>query len=185
VSEADYDRQRVFIALWPDEATRRRLDGLADELPGRRVPATHLHLTLAFPGTVSAERVDCLAAGLEHLETRPFQLTLDRLGHFGAARVTWVGPGRTPDRLQRLAERARTLCEECGIALDSRPFVPHVTLRRGTEGPPGNASSIEPIDWRVTSVALVESGNDGHPGRYRVLARTDQEGVRDTARPGN
>ena len=184
MNDASVQTRRVFIALWPDEATRRQLVQTADALdgPGRRVPPAHLHLTLAFPGAVAAERVDCLTAGLERLHTRPFRLILDQLGYFAAARVTWVGPSRPPDRLQGLAERAKALCEDCGIELDSRPFVPHVTLRRGSQNLPDDAVSVEPIDWRVTTVALVESGNNGHPGAYRVLARTGPENAPDPIR---
>jgi 2'-5' RNA ligase len=173
VTEAAGEKRRVFIALWPDERTRARLADLADSLPGpgRRVPPAHLHLTLAFPGTVPAERAECLVRNLNRLTIEPFSLSLDRLGHFEAAGVTWAGPSTVPGRLAQLADRARDLCEDCGIELDGRPFVPHVTLRRGTSGPPEDMETIEPIDWQVGTVALVELEAPGHPGAYRLLAR--------------
>ncbi|MFO7581790.1 RNA 2',3'-cyclic phosphodiesterase [Guyparkeria sp.] len=172
------EARRVFLALWPDDATRGRLARLAARLPGpgRPVPEAHLHLTLAFPGTVPAERVDCLAAGLGRLEASPIRLVLHRLGHFASARVTWLGPERTPDRLRMLAERARALCADCRIELEPLPFVPHVTLLRGTEALPEDLPPIEPIEWRTGTVALVESGHNGRRGAYRVLARVGPGG---------
>ena len=50
-------RQRLFFALWPDDAVRARLDQAGEELLGKRVkrvPAANLHLTLAFAGAVTA-----------------------------------------------------------------------------------------------------------------------------------
>lgn len=166
------NRRRVFIALWPDEATREMLDEEAKRLggPGRPIPKAHLHLTLAFAGTIPATQVDCIAREIGMLEQEAFPLTLDRLGHFERARVSWIGPSETPAALDTLAARARDLARACGATPEDHPFLPHVTLRRFAR-PPESDRPEHPIHWNAAEVALIESGQDGNPGPYQVLAR--------------
>ena len=165
------EKRRVFLALWPDDATRAALHHIARGLDvgGRPVPRAHLHLTLAFPGTIEARQADCLAERLASLPADSIPILLDRLGHFAGARVAWLGPSRVPPALARLAAEARGLCLACGVETDDRPFVPHVTLRRFARAP-GGATIEPPIHWFAETVVLIESGHDGHPGPYRLLA---------------
>ena len=165
-------QQRVFLALWPDEAIRGALHHLARglDLGGRPVPRAHLHLTLAFPGTIEAEQADCLAERLASLHFDPIPILLDRLGHFEHARVAWAGPSACPAALAQLAGRARGLCLACGVEADDRPFEAHVTLRRHARAP-RQAVLDAPIHWFADTVALIESGKNGRPGPYRLLAR--------------
>ncbi|WP_018872713.1 RNA 2',3'-cyclic phosphodiesterase [Thioalkalivibrio sp. ALJ16] len=166
--------RRVFLALWPDGATRAALARVGASLdgPGRAVPRAHLHLTLAFAGRVAGAQAACLSAGIRQLATNPIELTLDRLGHFAGPRITWIGPSTAPPALSALAERARDLCRDCGIDLGpARPFRPHVSLRRHAD-PPARERVEPPVCWRADTVVLVESGRDGHPGAYRLLAQT-------------
>ena len=165
----------MFLALWPDTAVRAALDRLARSLRGRgrRVPREHLHLTLAFAGTIPASQADCLAACMPRLTCAPMLLSLDRLGHFRGPRVTWAGPSAPPAALAGLAERAHALCTACGIDLEPPgTFQPHVTLRRFA-APPTTDRIEPPVTWRAATLVLIESGNNGHPGPYRILARTD------------
>ena len=164
-------KRRVFLALWPDEAIRGELHHLAHGLDvgGRPVPRAHLHLTLAFPGTIEAERADCLAARLDELSFDPIPVLLDRVGHFERARVAWAGPSRCPAALDRLAARARGLCLACGVQTEARPFAPHVSLRRHARAPDTPALGA-PIHWFADRIVLIESGSQGNPGPYRLLA---------------
>ncbi|WP_322522237.1 RNA 2',3'-cyclic phosphodiesterase [Guyparkeria halophila] len=169
-------QKRVFLALWPDESTRGALHHLARGLDvgGRPVPRAHLHLTLAFPGSIEAARADCLAARLPSLHFEPIPILLDRAGQFHGPRVAWAGPSRSPEALDQLAARARGLCLACGVESDDRPFEPHVSLRRHAR-PPACQELVEPIHWFADTLALIESGNNGHPGPYRLLARWPAE----------
>ncbi|MDG4868138.1 RNA 2',3'-cyclic phosphodiesterase [Guyparkeria sp. 1SP6A2] len=168
------EQRRVFIALWPDEHARAQLDRIARQLagPGRPVPRAHLHLTLAFAGNVAVDRADCLAQKLGRLRLPTIAILLDRFGHFEGPGVTWIGPSRPIESLDRLAADARALCAGCGIEPDAQPFAPHVSLRRFAE-PPSALGPASPVHWFATRVVLIESGRRGHPGPYRVLARTD------------
>ncbi|WP_018864216.1 MULTISPECIES: RNA 2',3'-cyclic phosphodiesterase [Thioalkalivibrio] len=167
------DPRRVFLALWPDEATRGMLDEEAQRLggPGRAVPKAHLHLTLAFAGTIPATQADCIGQGITTLKGEAFTLVLDQLGFFKGARVSWIGPSETPSALSELAVRARRLAEACGAAPEGPPFRPHITLRRFARAP-GREHPERPIHWDADEVALIESGQGGNPGPYKVIART-------------
>lgn len=167
----DTDLQRVFFALWPDDPLRERLatiarGGWAD---GRPVPDGHLHLTLAFAGTVAAAVVAELQRRADRLDAPPVRLTLDQLGYFPRPRVTWIGPSIIPDGLGTLADAVAGICRSAGVDLESRPFRPHLTLRRFvTRFEP---VAVEPLDWFADAFLLVESGRGGNPGEYRVLRR--------------
>ncbi|AGA33891.1 2'-5' RNA ligase [Thioalkalivibrio nitratireducens DSM 14787] len=167
----EIDRRRVFFALWPDDALRDRLARLSRELRanGRLVPVAHLHLTLAFAGVVPAPVVTRIATDANRLARPAIRLTLDRLGHFRRPRIAWVGPSDAPAELDALAQSLSGICRDAGVAMDDRPFRPHVTLRRFVtrmaSGP------IEPIAWVAPEMVLIESGRGGHPGPYRVLQR--------------
>lgn len=171
---ADHDGEyrRVFLALWPDEAIREALFRLAGRLDvgGRSVPREHLHLTLAFPGTIEANRVDCLLDRLAGFSFAAIPLQLDQLGHFSAAKVTWLGPANPPQALGELADRVTELCRVCGIETEGRPFRPHITLRRCSR-PAAQTVLDPPLHWRAEMLVLVESGRGGHPGPYRLLAQ--------------
>lgn len=169
--EAAETQHRVFLALWPDEATRKQLCHWSKALvgSGRPVPCAHLHLTLTFAGVVSADQVQCLQDRMAQLRFAPFTLRLDQLGHFARAKVWWLGSSEDSVPTANLAQQASSLCQACGIELSDRPFRPHVTLRRfvQTELPD---TPVAPVYWSVDRVVLIESGSDGRPGPYRVLA---------------
>lgn len=161
--------QRVFFALWPDDTLRARLAGLARAIPadGRLVPSDHLHLTLAFPGSVASERVTALIASVSVMDGPPIPLRLDRLGYFERPRIAWIGPSDPPARLGELANSLESICGECGIPMPDRPFRPHVSLRRSVNR--FRSISFEPLDWCASRVVLIESGQGGNPGSYRLL----------------
>ncbi len=166
----DTPQQRVFLALWPDDVLRGRLSWLARQLEGdgRPVPAEHLHLTLAFPGTVPAGVVSGLIARMRSVEVPAIRLRLDALGYFERPRIAWVGPSEVPETLVELAGALNGICAEAGVRMEQRPFRPHVSLRRGvTRFQPAR---VPPLDWMTDRIVLVESGKGGHPGPYRILA---------------
>lgn len=163
--------QRVFFALWPDPGLRASLSVLARTMPanGRPVPAEHLHLTLAFPGTVGAGRVAEMAERANGLPLPEIRLTLEQLGWFRRPRVAWIGPTHAVPELEALAAGLSGSCRASGVKMEDRPFRPHVTLRRFVTR--FESIAVEPLDWRPREMVLIESGQGGNPGPYRVLQR--------------
>lgn len=161
--------QRVFFALWPDDDLRSRLAAVARGMAadGRLVPAEHLHLTLAFPGTVSTDVAAALIHRAAVIEGPPIHLRLDHFGYFPGPRVAWLGPSEPPLELEALAAWLQGICHDCGLRREDRPFRPHVTLRRYVSR--SESVPVEPLDWFADRLVMIESGQGGHPGPYRVL----------------
>jgi 2'-5' RNA ligase len=171
------ERHRLFFALWPDATVRRQIadatTGLAKEQDGRgrHLRADRYHLTLQFLGDFAAvpeSLVDAAIVAAGDVRVDAFELTLDRAGSFGGARVGWIGPARVPSGLQ-------ALWDELALALDrhdvphpstaGQAWTPHVTVLRSMRRP--IALAIAPLTWTVRGFVLIRS-QPGHAG-YVVL----------------
>lgn len=146
---------------------RCRLAAQRDALrlpPGARaVSDANLHATLHFIGAIEPERIPTLWGALSELKSRTVRLSATTLATWNGATV--VLQLRGDDALAALHAQTGAALRTCGVALDARPFAPHVTLARG-------ASNVElpsmpdELDWQATGFALVQSTG----GRYQVLA---------------
>ena len=170
-----HDRTRLFTAVWPEPAVRARLAGDSDRwqwpAAARPVVAAKLHLTLHFIGTFPRDRVEALAERLMAIAPEPMALA-------ASGREVWRGGiavllFAADTALERLHAAIGVVVAGFGVALDPRPFAPHVTLARGARGamPPVRPPAL---DWHPRGFALVESAG----GDYRVL-RTFGEGESD------
>lgn len=81
------DDNRLFLAF-PAEQLAPALEALQHRLalPGRRIPAHQLHLTLHFLGQCSPEQQSSLLTQLDRLPLPGIELELDRLGCFPLGR---------------------------------------------------------------------------------------------------
>lgn len=167
------ETQRLFFALWPDDATRDALNRTSKWLHqhwgGRRMRADTLHLTLAFLGNVAAEVRDALLPHMDAIHAEGFSLRLDHAGHWSHNRVGWLGCNTPPTQLRALADRLRVALRAAGVSFDANPFVPHVTLLRNTAG--GVAPDFEPVDWHAKDFALIASETGEAGAHYTVLRR--------------
>jgi 2'-5' RNA ligase len=168
--------QRVFVALWPTPASRLRLAEVAAHAAqhverARPVESANLHLTLAFVGSLRADRLEALAVQLEQCGTGAFDWTLDHLGHFARAHVIWAGGPSNP-ALLALAREVRELLDRSQVNYDRKPFVPHVTLLRDVAGTLMRRIPLTPpIVWSCGRPTLVRSVSTGAGVSYiRVRA---------------
>lgn len=171
------ERHRLFFALWPDAAVRRQIADATTRLAreqdarGRKIRDDRYHLTLQFLGDFDAvpeSLVDAAIVAAGDVRGDAFELTLDRAGSFGGARVGWLGPALVPSGLQML-------WDDLGLALDRHDvphpshagsaWTPHVTVLRGMRSP--LALAIAPLRWKVRRFVLIRS-HPGSPG-YAVL----------------
>ena len=166
--EAAAPAPRLFCALPLPESLRRELFAASGAIAGllpasafRRVPPDNLHVTLRFFGPESGpvERGRVAALLRERLETcRPGPLTLkaaevSAFGSLRRARIVWVGlteqgiPEGEPGRLLPLQREVEAVAGDLGLAPETRPFVPHVTLgrlRAPTRLLAGDLSAVRP-----------------------------------------
>jgi len=171
------ERLRLFLALWPDAGVRRALQAAARPAVaasgGRPVPAANYHLTLAFLGLQPPSELDAIADAAARQEPPGGTLRLTRIGRFPGARVLWAGPERTPPGLARAARGLRAALESNGVRFAPGPFRAHVTLARRIARAP-DATAIEPVRWRYSGIALVQS--EGGRAPYRVLRKWPESG---------
>lgn len=167
--------QRLFFALWPDDAIRSALAAASQNLPiktGRHVPPDNLHITLVFLGSVSAVTRARIEQAAEPISIPAFDLVLDKPGWWPRPQVVWLGTSTIPEPLQELVTGLSKAIRPCGLKLDDRPHRPHVTLRRKVNGLP-KLGVIDPITWNVRSFSLVQSQSAPSGVIYKVLRSWD------------
>ena len=165
---------RLFFAAMPDPAARERLCALADATAraagGRASAPDTLHLTIVFVGTVD----DALAAAVrdagDAMRWERYALTLDTLGSFARAGIAWAAPQRVPEALERQNRDLVAALAARGVATETRPYRPHVTLARRCAAPV-SAPIDPPIAWPVDGVVLMSSRLLSEGPRYRPIAR--------------
>lgn len=170
---------RHFFAVWPDDAAARALHGAAraaqQSCGGRLMRRDTLHLTLAFLGDIADERVAAAWRAAEDVVAEPFDLALDRLGYWKHNRILWAG-GVSP-RLTLLADALGDRLRAAGFALETRPFVAHMTLLRDARCP-ATPELAAPVNWPVTEFALVESRLSPQGAAYEIIGRRAMMGAR-------
>lgn len=158
---------RLFFALPLPGALRQRLaswrSGLA--LTGRAVAPDDLHLTLVFLGNQPSSNLALLTGIAAGLRGRPFTLCLDQLRcRRGGLLLT---PRQVPDELLALQQGLLLALSQAGVATDTRPYHPHLTLARHSRLP--EKSEARAFTWRVTRFALLVSRQQTTGHDYQVL----------------
>ena len=192
---------RLFIALDLDDASRsaigeeqKRLQGVLRDSRSsiKWVRPDHMHLTMVFLGEVDEGRaapiVDDLRLGLGHT---PFDMVFRDIGVFpprGAPNVLWLGVGSGAESAIALQ---RTLSERVashGLALETRPFHPHLTLARWRESRSADRQAVMTAAHRAVTTLHVDHAtlyqsrlSPGGP-TYTVLARANLASTRAAAR---
>lgn len=163
---------RLFFALWPDEAVRRRLSLLAEAghraCSGRRTRPENIHLTLVFLGEVEDRRIAELQAVAAGVRAPAFELSIDTFAYWRHNRVAWAGPSETPQPLAQLVAQLEEGLTAAGFGFDRRPFVPHITLIRKAlcrETP----SLPCPVRWAVEGFVLARSVRIEDGASYQII----------------
>ncbi len=168
-------RRRLFLALWPDEITRRKLADIQRKLAdnerlktARPVSVENLHITAHFLGAVTEEvhtRLDSLLYGVK---AQPCTLVIDRWGYFPRTKVLWLGAKAVPGALNDMVRQTQTCIQQCVDGYEQKRFVPHITLFRKARHPM-EVDDFQPIEWNIDRFALVESVTHQQGPEYRVL----------------
>ena len=159
---------RLFVSLRPPPAATGHL---ARALAGLRTTRVEQwHLTLAFLGEVPD--AEPLRRGLAAAATTsaPLVLRLRGGGTFRGAGVLYAGVAGDLDGLHALAADVRAACRHAGLALDARPFRPHLTVARRLPPDPGVLAAYEGPSWTASELELVLS-RSGRQVEHEVLDR--------------
>jgi len=161
--------RRLFLALWPDDNVRGQLLIHAHQWrwPSgcvRYAPADW-HVTLHFLGDVAMDQVNAIETSAA-VPFEPFELVLDQpeLWRHGLA---VLGAAEVPMCLAALYAQLGQALRRLDLAVEARPYRPHLTLaRHAADASPPSVSA--PVRWQVLGFALVVSTGDVAQ-RYRVL----------------
>jgi len=137
-------------------------------------------MTLLFLGNLTQTQCDnlILATTADRLgeQLTPFNVTLCRSGLFPSAKVAWLGPATAPAPLTQLEQQLRALVSELGLAVEPRPYRPHITLLRKASSPVNQdlatafAPPPAPLTLPVNEFSLYESRSTSDGVRYLPLA---------------
>jgi 2'-5' RNA ligase len=175
-------RRRLFVAAALPESARTHLAAAVDRLRREHEPSelqpslvrwtdpASWHLTLVFCGSVAPERAAVLVDGLGPNVARHsgLQIGLASGGRFGH-RVLWTGVDGDRTALVRIAGSVAEVARAAGVALEDRPYRPHLTIARGRPGADlaPLAIGLEPYagpTWKVEHLLLMESRLSAGPG---------------------
>jgi len=136
---------------------------------GRAVPPANFHVTLAFLGSVAAERIAALVAVAAAIRAadpgHSLRLVFDRIEYWKKAELLCV-VARAEPHIAAFADRLREQLASACFAPDLKPFRAHVTLARKVPPPSASSSSrtwlyshleMAPLEWTFTRFALFES----------------------------
>jgi 2'-5' RNA ligase len=141
--------------------------------------ATNVHLTIHFLGDLDEDLEAAVNNGLPAaLDLAPFDITLERLGTFPnrrAPRVVWVDVNRGRHELTAIHRELGIRLRAAGVALESRPFTPHLTLARVRDGQERRARRVADrlsevrvpvVSWHVAGITRFHSDLSGAAPRY-------------------
>lgn len=153
---------RLFVAAdLPDDvrekiaAEQRRIAAMLGgkkREPSRRVGIPrwvnldHAHLTLVFLGEVDDARGTAVMESIgRDVDLETFEIAFESVGVFpprGAPRVLWIGIGAGAAPLAALQRELAQRIAALGIALEDRPFHPHLTLARWRDSRPADRARV-------------------------------------------
>lgn len=170
---------RLFFALWPDDAVRTACAQAARGINLREQPGGYLfspdkyHVTLLFLGDfVPADKQAAALRAAESLRSAPFDLRLDYAGSFrhNSKIPYWLGAREVPEALPVLHRTLRDTMKAAGVVPERMSFTPHLTILRDAQRPLPD-TRIQPIDWPVREFVLIRSRLDRRPADYELLGR--------------
>jgi 2'-5' RNA ligase len=171
--------RRLFFGFWPDEtrrvefahATRKAVRACG----GRPVPAENLHATVLFLGSVLESRIPELAsmAAGAAAQARTLDLVFDQIEFWEKPRVlvATTSPASAAghavaEALNRMLQREAT---RAGLHADIKSFHAHVTLARKVGRVTHELGMQQPVTWRLSELALIDSRTDPAGPVYTVL----------------
>lgn len=183
---------RLFVALNPPDDVLAHLAAALDDVVGsgglddatgelRWTRLEQWHLTLAFYGQVEDPTLPELTGRLDRAARRhrPMELWIGGAGVFGSrsrARALWAGIRGDRDTLRALAASVAAAGRRSGLAIDDRPYRPHLTLARSRSRQGSDVTAIVTAlesyaspRWTVDHVHLVRSYLGRQGSRYETL----------------
>ena len=187
---------RVFVAVEPGAEQLQKIEDILRKLmpkapSAKWVDPAGLHLTLAFLGDISEERLPLVIAAAESAAAlhRPLALRISKGGVFGAgrrSRVLWLGVSGQVEELGAVRrDLEQALAMSTGYAPEEGRFEPHLTLARSRD-PRGDpaldacAQMVGDTDFgevQISEIVVFRSELTTKGARYMPMARARLTGL--------
>ena len=165
---------RLFFALWPEAKLQQTFYDaglkLYQRCGGRRTRRENIHLTLAFLGTVEADRMHPVIEVADQIRLPAFDMLFTRVGWWRQNQVAWAATDEAPRPLIDLVKQLQRALSAEGFKFDERRFQAHVTLLRKANCPPGLIEN-QPIAWQANEFVLVRSTLHEDGPHYAIAKR--------------
>ncbi len=137
---------------------------------GRAVPAVNLHTTLLFLGQCEPHQLAGLLEMSDQLDSPAFTIRYQQFGIWPKPGIAFVAPLSIDAALQALVARLKQQAQRLELAVDKRPYRPHITLLRGVRET--LAAPLQPLDlsWHCSRFCLYQSLQHDGGVRYQPLA---------------
>ncbi|WP_171005389.1 RNA 2',3'-cyclic phosphodiesterase [Bacillus sp. E(2018)] len=177
--------RHYFLAVKLPDETKIKLAKICNHLKNEHhfktwVHPDDFHITLAFLGAASSEKIETLHELLNekmmNKTESDFSLLVNHFGFFGNEqhpRIFWAGV-EEESSLYHLQKQVAYACGKVGFQLDKRPYSPHITLaRKHIESNLVDSKAWwqrygENIQFLANEVVLYETHIDNQP-KYHVL----------------
>lgn len=149
---------RLFIAVNFAEDFKKSLIGIMHELKKQGVDGNYtsvdkLHMTLCFIG--ETKEVEMVKSTLQGISFKPFELGLSEIGNFRD--LIWLGT-KNNQKMSALVKEIRGSLEDAGIEFDKKPFKPHITLIRKSNGKKADIK-LPDVKMKVNKISLMSSSH--------------------------
>lgn len=157
---------RLFLAILFEEPVKDRLCEAMELIrrstrTSRLTRRENLHLTLVFLGEL--REAGKVREAMEEIRTSPFPLEIRGLGRFqrNGGDLYWAGIEPSLP-LQNLYLELKNALAGKGIAVEDRPYRPHLTLARQAVEKPETPfytlkNRLEPVKTKAAAVSLMKS----------------------------
>jgi 2'-5' RNA ligase len=130
-----------------------------------------LHNTLVFIGNILQSRLEPLQLAAQEVSGKSFELCFDIARYWGHNHIVYAAPLHLPLPLTQLVMVLEKSLVRHGFKFDNREYRPHVTLIRNARWTDAPLPAMQPVCWKITDFALVQSMSREGMTAYRVLAR--------------
>jgi len=161
--------KKLFFALWPDAAIRQQCRNVIEKITGNCGPVAlnNIHATLVFLGRINQDQETAITTAAATLPIPNLRLCFDRLSFWKKPGILCLTCRDFNQEVVMLSEQLAAIAKHYAVAIDERPFKPHITLARKAKQ--AEVIDFEPIAWHTQAFCLVESCSLAEGVEYRVL----------------
>ncbi|MDO8825669.1 RNA 2',3'-cyclic phosphodiesterase [Methylophaga sp.] len=159
---------RYFFALSPDLNSRMQIQHIMKRLPEDKAlklqTTANLHQTLLFLGQLDQQQINALLAGTESLRFPEIHMQFDHLSYWDTPKIFCLTSRAPSAELFDLVNKLQQIASDADIAIDIKPYQPHITLaRKAKQAVP---VAIAPVRFRAQELVLMKSVSTDHGPQY-------------------